>query len=146
MAEKRSVARAVPPKAVAQYHNQLAVPSKTPSPSPGNFAVEWKPSSNGAGDLIIAYEGPLASREASEVFARYGIWREGGGPWSETREVPLRRETPGRCVGLLRLPAGPPLRAVELAVRAGENTWDNGGQAPLGYYEWKVGEKQLAVM
>jgi hypothetical protein len=146
MAEKRSMARAVPQKTITQNRTPLAVPSKTESPSPGNFAVEWKPTSNGAGELTIAYEGPLADRHTEEVFARFGIWREGGTPWSETREVQLRRENPGRCVGLLRLPAGAPLRAVELAVRAGEDAWDNGGRAPLGYYEWRVGDKQLAVM
>ncbi len=133
-------------KNVSQSRVQLIVPSRTASPSPGNFAIDWKPSSTGAGELSIAYEGPLAGRGEKEIYARCGIWREGGGPWSETREVLLRREAPGRCVGSLKLPAGQPLRAVELAVRAGTDAWDNGGRAPLGYYEWKVGENQLAVV
>ncbi len=131
-------------RVISQNRVQLVVPRRTSSPSPENFAIDWKPRSGGSGDLTIAYEGPLADRR--EVFARCGIWREGGGPWSDTREVLLRREGPNRCVGSLKLPEGATLRAVELAIRAGDDAWDNGGLAPLGYYEWKVGENRLAVV
>ncbi len=124
---------------------RLAVAHRSPSPSPENFAIDWKPGSGGSGELNIAYEGPLAERR-EQVYARCGIWREGGAPWSDTREVLLRRDGPTRCVGSLKLPSGAPLQAVELAIRAGEDAWDNGGRAPLGYYEWKVGASELAVV
>ena len=39
---------------------------------------------------------------------------------------------------------GAPIEAVELAFHAG-GEWDNGGRAPLGYYEWNVRERQLVV-
>lgn len=131
---------------IPQKSPPLAVPRKSSVPSPSNFAVDWKPNEDGAGELTIAYEGPLAGRNEKEIFARCGIWREGGGPWSETREIQLRRETPGRYLGSLKLPPGSPLRAVELALRIGDDIWDNGGRAPLGYYEWKVGENRIEVV
>jgi hypothetical protein len=74
-----------------------------------------------------------------------GTWREGGEPWSGQQEVRLRREAPGRFVGALPVSAGAPLRAVEIALRHGDS-WDNGGRAPLGYYEWRVGENQVTAV
>lgn len=120
----------------------MMVAHRTDSPSPGNLAVEWKPSRDGAGELAIAYEGPLASRDGLMVHA--GTWRADGERWSETQDQPLRREGPGRWVGRIQVKAGKPVRAIELAFRAGSD-WDNGGVAPLGYYEWTIGERKLAV-
>ncbi len=120
----------------------MAVPHKTDAPSPGNLAVEWKPSRDGAGELVIAYEGPLANRDG--LVAHFGTWRAGGQPWSETQDQPLRREAPGRWTGRIPVKPGAPLRAVEFAFRAGAD-WDNGGMAPLGYYEWAIGERKIAV-
>jgi hypothetical protein len=45
-------------------------------------------------------------------------------------------------VGTLPLSAGAPIEAVEFVFRAGEE-WDNGGRAPLGYYEWSPRERRL---
>ncbi len=120
----------------------MAVPHRTNSPSPDNLAVEWKPSRDGAGELAIAYEGPLASHDG--LVAHFGTWRTGGQPWSETQDQPLRREGPGRWVGRITVKSGAPLRAVEFAFRAGSD-WDNGGVAPLGYYEWAITDRKLAV-
>jgi len=121
----------------------MAVPGRTPSQSADNFAVRWKPGKNGSGEFALAYEGPLASGEA--LVARAGTWREGGVPWSETREVELRRDGRGRWTGGISIPNGAPLRAVEFVVRSGDS-WDNGGRAPLGYYEWRLGEARVAVV
>lgn len=120
----------------------LIVPHRTNSPSPDNLAVEWKPSGEGAGELLIVYEGPLASRDG--LVAHCGTWRVGGQPWSETHDQPLRREGPGRWTGRISVKAGEPVRAVELAFRAGSD-WDNGGMTPLGYYELDIGERRVAV-
>lgn len=120
----------------------MVVPHRTNSPSPENLAAEWRPSRDGAGELAIAYEGPLASRDGLMVHA--GTWRADGQPWSETQDQPLRREGPGRWVGRIQVRAGKPLRAIEFALRSG-NEWDNGGMAPLGYYEWILGERKIAV-
>jgi hypothetical protein len=120
----------------------MMVAHRTNSPSPDNLAVEWKPSRDGAGELAIAYEGPLASRDGLMVHA--GTWRADGQRWSETQDLPLRREGPGRWVGRIPVKAGKPVRAIELAFRSGSD-WDNGGMAPLGYYEWTIGERKLAV-
>ncbi|HTP24600.1 MAG TPA: hypothetical protein VMK12_02925 [Anaeromyxobacteraceae bacterium] len=135
-------------RAVTQRSKQqkliLQVPKRTTSQSADNFAVHFTPpAKSGDGTLVIAYEGPLASGEA--LVARAGVWREGGTPWTETREVALRREGRERWEGDLPIPAGSPVRAVEFVVRAGER-WDNGGRAPLGYYEWSVGERELRVL
>jgi hypothetical protein len=124
-------------------NGRLAISKKVDAPSPSNFAFEWKPRQDGSGELLFAYEGPLAKREA--IVAHVGTWREGGEPWSEQRELPLRREASGRFVGAIPVPAGTPLRAVEIALRHGDS-WDNGGRAPLGYYEWRVAEGQVAVL
>lgn len=120
----------------------MAVAHRTDSPSPDNLSVEWKPSRDGAGELAIAYEGPLAARDG--LVAHAGTWRAGGQPWSETKDQPLRREGPGRWVGRISVKAGAPVRAVEFALRAGSD-WDNGGMAPLGYYEWVIADRKLAV-
>ena len=133
-------------RTVAQNRPQLLVPKRSASPSPENFAVAFRASSGGAGEFTIAYEGPLAGRSEQEIYAHCGVWREGGGPWSEVRDIALRREAPGRCVGLLKLASGAPLRAIELAIRVGADVWDNGGRAPLGYYEWRVGQGGLVAV
>jgi hypothetical protein len=111
-------------------------------PSPTNLGLAWRGAGAGAGELQVAYEGPLATAEALQV--RTGTRRAGGTPWAELRDVRLVRERPGRYVGTVAVPSGMPVEAVELAFHAGD-AWDNGGQAPLGYYEWSVRERQLAV-
>jgi hypothetical protein len=124
---------------------KLTVPSRTDGWSPDNFALQWKPLPRGAGELTVVYEGPLA-RRAETVALRFGSWREGGQPWDEIQEIVLQREQPERFVGTLTFGEGAGLRAVELALRAGEGDWDNGGRAPLGYYEWRMGESRLTVV
>jgi hypothetical protein len=119
-----------------------AIPARTDAPSPANLALELRPLGDGGAEVVVAYEGPLASSES--VLARYGTWRSGGAPWAEVQDLHLTRERPGRHVGALRVAAGAPLEALELAFRAGD-AWDNGGRAPLGYYEWSVHERQLVV-
>jgi hypothetical protein len=106
-----------------------------------NLGVEWKPKPDGSAELLVAYEGPLANRD--EVIARAGTWREGSGPWAETRELPLRREGT-RWVGAIPVASGPAVQAVEFVFRANDE-WDNGGQAPLGYYEWNPNERRIEV-
>ena len=64
-----------------------AVVEQSDSVSFQNLGIEWKPRPDGSAELRLAYEGPLASRD--EVVARAGTWRQGSGPWSETRELPL---------------------------------------------------------
>jgi len=119
-----------------------AVPAKTSAPSPGNVALRWSARGDGTADVLVAYEGPLASRDA--VLARAGTWRSGGAPWADVQDVRLTRDAPGRFVGAIRISAGAPVEAVELAFHAAEE-WDNGGRAPLGYYEWSLREQQLVV-
>jgi len=123
--------------------SRLAIPKRVETPSPSNFAFEWKSKQDGSGEVVFAYEGPLAKRE--DVVAHVGTWREGGEPWSGQLELHLRREAPGRFVGALPVSPGAPLRAVEIALRHGDS-WDNGGRAPLGYYEWRVGENQVTAV
>jgi hypothetical protein len=118
------------------------VPARSGAPSPSNVAAAWKAVGHGAGELLVSYEGPLAAAETLQ--ARTGTRRAGGAPWAELRDVRLTREKPGRYVGVIAVPTGAPLEAVELAFHAGD-AWDNGGQAPLGYYEWNAREQRIAV-
>jgi hypothetical protein len=118
-----------------------AVARRVPDQMPDNVAANWRPVGNGAGELYLAYEGPLAA-SADALLARAGTLRAGGQPWSETRDVWLTRQAPGRFVGVLAVPAGAPVEAIELAFRAGD-AWDNGGQAPLGFYEWVASEQRI---
>ena len=133
----KTAAPSTPPRLVAP-----AVPAKTNAPSAGNVALRWNTRGDGTADVVVAYEGPLASRDA--VLARAGTWRSGGAPWADVQDVRLTREAPGRFVGAIRIGAGAPVEAVELAFHAAEE-WDNGGRAPLGYYEWSLREQQLVV-
>ena len=106
-----------------------------------NLGVEWKPKPDGSAELLVAYDGPLATR--NEVIARAGPWREGSGPWAETRELPLRRQGT-RWVGTIPVASGATVQAVEFVFRANDE-WDNGGRAPLGYYEWNPRERRVEV-
>ncbi|HSD20206.1 MAG TPA: hypothetical protein VLC54_09215 [Anaeromyxobacter sp.] len=106
-----------------------------------NLGVEWKPKPDGSAELLVAYDGPLATR--NEVIARAGTWREGSGPWAETRELPLRRQGT-RWVGTIPVASGATVQAVEFVFRANDE-WDNGGRAPLGYYEWNPRERRVEV-
>lgn len=106
-----------------------------------NLGLEWKPKADGSAELLVAYDGPLAARD--EVIARAGTWREGSGPWAETRELPLRREGT-RWVGAIAVAPGAAVQAVEFVFRA-RDEWDNGGRAPLGYYEWNPRERSVAI-
>jgi hypothetical protein len=119
-----------------------AIPARTDAPSPDNLALDLRPLSDGSAEVVVAYEGPLAASGA--VLARAGTRRSGGEPWAEVQDVPLVRDAPGRLVGAIKVAAGAPLEAVEIAFNAGE-AWDNGGRAPLGYYEWSVRERRLDV-
>ncbi len=131
MAQKRSPKASVPPAVVEQ-----------PAPVPfQNGGLEWKPRSDGSAELVVAYDGPLATRH--EVVARAGIRREGSGPWGETRELPLHREGT-RWVGSIPVASGAKVQAVEFVFRANDE-WDNGGRAPLGYYEWNPQERRVEV-
>lgn len=106
-----------------------------------NLGIEWKPKPDGSAELRVAYAGPLAAR--GEVIARAGTWRQGSGPWAETRELPLRREGT-RWVGTIPVVAGGPVQAVEFVFRS-DDEWDNGGRAPLGYYEWNPHERRVEI-
>jgi hypothetical protein len=142
MAHKKTVKRSaapaqVAPKAAAPLHE-----AKLTSPSQGPLALEWKAGQDGSAEVVVVYEGPLAAKDT--VLARAGTRRSGGTPWAETQDVPLTRAAPNRWVGAIPVRAGAPVEAVELAFHAGDE-WDNGGRAPLGYYEWSVRERQLVV-
>ena len=106
-----------------------------------NLGIEWKARPDGSAELLVAYEGPLASR--SEVIARTGTWRQGSDPWAETRELPLRRQGT-RWVGTIPIGPGVPVEAVEFVFRA-HDEWDNGGRAPLGYYEFNPQQRRVEV-
>ena len=106
-----------------------------------NLGVEWKQRPDGSAELLVAYDGPLAARD--EVIARAGTWREGSGPWAEARELPLRRQGT-RWVGAIPVAPGADVKAVEFVFRA-HDEWDNGGRAPLGYYEWNPRERRVEV-
>jgi len=118
-----------------------AVVEQAPAVSFQNVGIEWRPGPDGSTELVVAYEGPLATRK--EVIARAGTWREGSAPWAETRELPLRRQGT-RWVGTIPVASGVPVQAVEFVFRA-EDEWDNGGRAPLGYYEWNPRERRVEV-
>jgi hypothetical protein len=118
-----------------------AIVEEAASVSFQNLGLEWKRKSDGSAELLLAYEGPLATR--NEVIARAGTWRQGSEPWAETRELPLRRQGT-RWVGTIPVPSGMPVEAVEFVFRA-EDEWDNGGRAPLGYYEWNPGQRRVEV-
>ena len=75
---------------------------------------------------------------------RAGTWRKGGERWAELQELELRREAQDAWTGVLPIRSGSPLAALELAFRAGDEC-DNGGQAPLGYYEWSMREGRISV-
>src|SRR5512138_1338251 len=114
---------------------------QTDSVSFQNLGIEWKPRPDGSAELRVAYEGPLATRD--EVVARAGTWRDGSGPWAETRELPLRREGT-RWVGTIPVASRANVQAVEFVFRAADE-WDNGGRAPLGYYEWNPQQRRVEV-
>jgi hypothetical protein len=116
---------------------------RAPEQVPDNVAVAWRPSGNGAGELLVAYEGPLAAAHDA-LLARTGTLRAGGRRWSEARDVRLTREAPYRFVGSIAVPTGGRVEAIELAFHAGD-AWDNGGLAPLGYYEWSAREQRVAA-
>jgi hypothetical protein len=118
-----------------------AIIEEAASASFPNLGLEWKARPDGSAELFLAYEGPLASR--GEVFARAGTWRQGSEPWAETRELPLRRQG-SRWVGTIPVASGGPVEAVEFVFRA-EDEWDNGGRAPLGYYEWNPSHRRIEV-
>ena len=106
-----------------------------------NLGIEWKPKADGSAELHVAYDGPLANR--GELVARAGTWREGSGPWGETRELPLRRQG-ARWIGIIPVASSATVQAVEFVFRANDE-WDNGGRAPLGYYEWNPRERRVEV-
>ena len=118
-----------------------AIAEQTASVFFKNFGIEWRPKADGSAELRVQYDGPLATR--GEVVARAGTWREGSGPWAETRDLPLRREGT-RWVGTIPVASGPAVQAVEFVFRANDE-WDNGGRAPLGYYEWNPRERRVEV-
>jgi len=91
---------------------------------------------------VIAYAGSLAARDT--VVVRAGTLRQGGERWAELQELALTREGQNAWTGVIPIRAGPPLSALEFAFRAGDE-WDNGGQAPLGYYEWSAQEGRISV-
>ncbi len=128
------------PRAAA--NGPAAAPSYPAVQPPSCVAASWKPSGNGSGELLVAYEGPLAAKAAEPVLARTGTLRAGGQPWAETHDVRLTRQAPGRYVGVIAVPTGAPVEAIELAFHAGE-AWDNGGRAPLGFYEWSAKDQRL---
>jgi hypothetical protein len=132
MAKKRSAKAKGPVEAIV---------SDVASVSFQNLGIEWKSKADGSAELQVAYDGPLASRD--EVVARAGTWREGSGPWSETRELPLHRQGT-RWVGTIPVAAAASVQAVEFVFRANDE-WDNGGRAPLGYYEWNPSERRVDV-
>jgi hypothetical protein len=132
MAKKRSTKTKAPTEAVIEQAAPVSFQ---------NLGIEWKVKPDGSAELLVAYAGPLATRD--EVIARAGTWREGSGPWAETRELPLRRQGT-RWVGAIPVASGAAVQAVEFVFRA-DDEWDNGGRAPLGYYEWNPHERRVEV-
>jgi hypothetical protein len=133
MAKKRSTKAKAPVAA--------PVVEKGVSVSFQGVGLEWKPRPDGSAELLVAYEGSLAARD--EVVARAGTWRQGSTPWTETRDLPLRRQGT-RWVGTIPVTPGGPVEAVEFVFRA-KDEWDNGGRAPLGYYEWNPHRRTVEV-
>lgn len=137
-----SAARApVPPAEAAPAVTAPEPPAAAGGASPANFAFRWTAGADGTGVLAVGYGGPLAAREPASV--RFGVRRQGTGAWNDTREVQLRRQPHG-ATAALEIPPGPPVEAVQLVVHAGDE-WDNGGRAPLGYYEWRPGAGAQAI-
>jgi hypothetical protein len=118
-----------------------AVAEQAISVSIKDLGLAWRPRPDGSAELAVAYQGRLAGRD--EVIARTGTWREGSGPWADTRELPLRREGT-RWVGTIPVASGAPVQAIEFVFRSADD-WDNGGRAPLGYYEWNPRERSVEV-
>jgi hypothetical protein len=129
----KPAAKKAQPKQPASPFESLTVAQRTASPAADNLAFGWNPQGDGSAELLVVYEGPLAARE--QVLARTGTWRQGGAPWDDVQDVLLTRAAPGRFVGKIAVAAASTVEAVELAFCAGDE-WDNGGRAPLGYYEW----------
>jgi hypothetical protein len=143
MASKKTAKKTAAPVAQASPKIAAALQQSTlPSPSRGPLALELKARQDGSAEVVVVYEGALAAKDA--VLARAGTWRSGGAPWADTQDVRLERAAPGRWVGAIPVSPGAPVEAVELAFHAG-GEWDNGGRAPLGYYEWSVRERQVFV-
>ena len=150
-AKPRAKAKATPAASKNGAATLVAVPApvaiaSAPAPAPVSaelqgLRLEWRPETDGSAQLVVAYEGQLAPRD--EVVARAGTWRQGSAPWTETRDLPLKRVGNG-WVGAIPVAAGAPVEAVELVFRAGDE-WDNGGRAPLGYYEWAPRESRIEV-
>jgi len=113
-----------------------------PNPSPQNFVCRFNVGPSGSGKFSITYVGPLALRD--EACLRYGVKRAGGGAWGESGEAKLRSDGMRTSSTTLDIAPGSALESVQFAVRAGE-AWDNGGRAPLGYYEWRPGGELLAL-
>jgi hypothetical protein len=143
MASKKTVKKsaAVPAKVAPKVAAPLQE-AKLPSPSRGPLALEWNARLDGSAEVVVVYEGALAAKNT--VLARAGTRRSGGAPWADTQDVHMTRAAPNRWVGAIPVRAGAPVEAVELAFHA-DDEWDNGGRAPLGYYEWSVREQQLVV-
>jgi hypothetical protein len=135
---QKTAAKTAAPKAASVQKAELAA---TLAASFQNLGIEWKTKADGSAELVLAYEGPLAAR--SEVFARTGTQRQGSQPWTETSELAMKREG-SRWVGAIPFRAGAPVEAVEFVFRAGDE-WDNGGRAPLGYYEWTPAQGRVDV-
>jgi hypothetical protein len=132
MAKKRGSSTKASPEAVIEQAAPVSFQ---------NLGIEWKRKPDGSAELLVAYDGPLAARK--EVIARAGTWREGNAPWAETRELPLRRQGT-RWVGTIPVASAATVKAVEFVFRS-DDEWDNGGRAPLGYYEWNPHERRVEV-
>jgi hypothetical protein len=138
-----SKAAAAPAKAAARPTAPLAAAPAPQSVSAElqGLAIEWKPKADGSAELVVAYEGSLARK--ARVVAHAGTWRQGGAPWAEVRDLELKRQGQ-RWIGAIPVTAGAPVEGVEFVFRADEE-WDNGGRAPLGYYEWTPRESRIDV-
>ena len=121
--------------------NKLAVPGRIDSHSPNNIAIRWVPRNDGSGEIALAYEGPLAHHD--HVHLRFGLWRDGGHPWTDTSDLTLRRDSGNRFVGTVQIPQGASLLGIEFALHANDE-WDNGGRS-MGYYEWRVGHERVTT-
>ena len=143
MASKKTAKKSAPARAAKAVAPAVKpAPANLPSPDQGPLALELLPREDGSADVVLVYEGALSAKDA--VLARAGTRRSGGAPWADPQDVQLTRTAPNRWVGAIPVRPGAPVEAVELAFHAG-GEWDNGGRAPLGYYEWNVRERQLVV-
>lgn len=133
-------------KARGDRRQRTAAPAatarKTDSAPRRSIEVEWNPQRDGSGEVVIAYAGLLATRDT--VLVRAGTWRQGGERWAELQQLELTRGAQDAWTGVIPIRAGLPLSALEFVFRAGDE-WDNGGQAPLGYYEWSTQEGRISV-